>query len=53
VFEPKEHIMDHKEKTDYYCTKLQEIVLFKSCFDNKLAEITERAAADKWEVCWL
>jgi hypothetical protein len=101
--------MDHKEKTEYYRTKLQEIVSFspssnlvssseslstlwmywvvlhcsslterhshlctaciwqlrefasdvmfamfiESCFDNKLAEVTERAAADKWEVCWL
>ncbi|CAM6042285.1 unnamed protein product, partial [Sphagnum compactum] len=49
VFEPKEHIMDYKGKAEYYCTKLQEIVLFKSYFDNKLAEITEQAAADKWE----
>jgi epidermal growth factor receptor substrate 15 len=53
VFDPKDHIMDHKEKAEYYRTKLQEIVLLKSRCDNKLAEITERAAADKREVCWL
>ncbi|CAK9200109.1 unnamed protein product [Sphagnum troendelagicum] len=50
VFEPKDHTMDHKEKAEYYRTKLQEIVLHKSRCDNKLAEITERAAADKREV---
>lgn len=43
-------LMDHREKSVYYRTKLQEIVLFKSRCDNKLSEISERAAADKREV---
>ncbi|XP_024382161.1 uncharacterized protein [Physcomitrium patens] len=43
-------LMDHREKSAYYRTKLQEIVLFKSRCDNKLSEITEKAAADKREV---
>jgi hypothetical protein len=33
VFEPKDHIMDHKEKAEYYRTKLQEIVSFSPSFD--------------------
>ncbi|XP_024402294.1 uncharacterized protein [Physcomitrium patens] len=43
-------MMDQREKSAYYRTKLQEIVLFKSRCDNKLSEITEKAAADKREV---
>ncbi|KAG0605340.1 hypothetical protein M758_9G050500 [Ceratodon purpureus] len=43
-------LMDHREKSAYYRSKLQEIVLFKSRCDNKLSEITERAAGDKREV---
>ncbi|KAG6549724.1 hypothetical protein Mapa_008704 [Marchantia paleacea] len=43
-------IMDYKEKAEYYRTKLQEIILFKSRCDNRLAEIQERVSADKREM---
>ncbi|KAG0461828.1 hypothetical protein HPP92_020304 [Vanilla planifolia] len=43
-------IMDSKEKIEYYRSKMQELVLYKSRCDNKLNEITERASADKHEV---
>lgn len=50
---PKEvesKILDSKEKIEYYRTKMQELVLYKSRCDNKLNEITERASGDKNEV---
>lgn len=50
VEELEKDIMDSKEKIDYYRSKLQELVLYKSRCDNRLNEITERAAADKREV---
>ncbi|KAG6548689.1 hypothetical protein Mapa_009844 [Marchantia paleacea] len=50
AFELDKEIMDYREKAEYYRTKLQEIILFKSRCDNKLSEITERAAADKREM---
>eukprot|EP00250_Pteridium_aquilinum_P014855 c22237_g2_i1 orf=94-3177(+) len=50
VLELEKQIMDSKEKMEFYRTKLQEIVLFKTRCDNRLTEITERAAADKREV---
>eukprot|EP01018_Ginkgo_biloba_P030108 Gb_27596 [translate_table: standard] len=50
VQELEKDIMDSKEKIDYYRSKLQELVLYKSRCDNRLNEITERAAADKREV---
>ncbi|KAJ7534410.1 hypothetical protein O6H91_13G093300 [Diphasiastrum complanatum] len=43
-------IMDSQQKTEFYRMKLQEVILFKSRCDNRLAEATERAAADKNEV---
>ncbi|KAL2650183.1 hypothetical protein R1flu_018311 [Riccia fluitans] len=43
-------IMDYKEKAEFYRTKLQEIILFKSRCDNRLAEIQERVSADKREM---
>ncbi|XP_042375874.1 epidermal growth factor receptor substrate 15-like [Zingiber officinale] len=43
-------ILDSKEKLEFYRTKMQELVLYKSRCDNKLNEITERASADKREV---
>ncbi|PKI55101.1 epidermal growth factor receptor substrate 15-like 1 [Punica granatum] len=42
-------ILDSKEKLEFYRTKMQDLVLFKSRCDNKLNEITERAIADKRE----
>jgi hypothetical protein len=41
--------MDSREKLDYYRTKMQDIVLYKSRCDNRLNEISERASADKRE----
>lgn len=50
VQELEKDIMDSKEKIEFYRSKLQELVLYKSRCDNRLNEITERAAADKREV---
>ncbi|KAL2649255.1 hypothetical protein R1flu_017383 [Riccia fluitans] len=50
AYDLDKEIMDYREKAEYYRTKLQEIILFKSRCDNKLSEITERAAADKREM---
>lgn len=50
VFELDKEIMDSKEKIEFYKTKLQEIILFKTRCDNRLAEVTERSASEKREV---
>ncbi|GAA0161713.1 membrane traffic protein [Lithospermum erythrorhizon] len=42
-------ILDSKEKLEYYRSKMQDLVLYKSRCDNRLNEITERALADKRE----
>ncbi|KAJ7966981.1 Calcium-binding ef-hand-containing protein [Quillaja saponaria] len=42
-------ILDSREKIEFYRTKMQELVLYKSRCDNRLNEITERALADKRE----
>lgn len=42
-------LLDSKEKLEFYRTKMQELVIYKSRCDNKLNEITERASADKRE----
>ncbi|KAJ4784731.1 Calcium-binding EF hand family protein [Rhynchospora pubera] len=47
---PEKLILDSKEKIEYYRTKMQELVLYKSRCDNRLNEITERASSDKREV---
>lgn len=49
VDEVKNTILDSKEKLEFYRTKMQELVLYKSRCDNKLNEITERASIDKRE----
>ncbi|XP_031475946.1 uncharacterized protein LOC116247775 isoform X1 [Nymphaea colorata] len=46
----EKEILDSKEKIEYYRTKMQELVLYKSRCDNRLNEITERASADRNEV---
>lgn len=46
----KEQILDSREKIEFYRTKMQELVLYKSRCDNRLNEISERASADKREV---
>ncbi|KMT19263.1 hypothetical protein BVRB_1g014450 [Beta vulgaris subsp. vulgaris] len=42
-------ILDSREKLEFYRTKMQELVLYKSRCDNRLNEIIERASADKRE----
>ncbi|KAL8514353.1 hypothetical protein ACS0TY_013462 [Phlomoides rotata] len=42
-------LMDSREKLEFYRTKMQDLVLYKSRCDNRLNEITERARADKNE----
>ncbi|KAF2617773.1 hypothetical protein F2Q68_00040947, partial [Brassica cretica] len=49
VDEKKNAYMDSREKLEYYRTKMQDIVLYKSRCDNRLNEISERASADKRE----
>ncbi|ONK55930.1 uncharacterized protein A4U43_C10F2410 [Asparagus officinalis] len=43
-------ILDSREKLEFYRTKMQELVLYKSRCDNRLNEISERASSDKREV---
>ncbi|KAI5596533.1 hypothetical protein BDE02_02G007900 [Populus trichocarpa] len=43
----KKLILDSKEKIEFYRSKMQDLVLYKSRCDNRLNEITERALADK------
>ncbi|WZZ80685.1 hypothetical protein YC2023_101257 [Brassica napus] len=50
VDEKKNAYMDSREKLEYYRTKMQDIVLYKSRCDNRLNEISEGASADKREV---
>lgn len=45
----KKVILDSKEKLEFYRTKMQDLVLYKSRCENRLNEITERAIADKRE----
>ncbi|KAK9164903.1 hypothetical protein Scep_000094 [Stephania cephalantha] len=49
VEELEKEILDSKEKIEFYRTKMQELVLYKSRCDNRLNEITERASADRRE----
>ncbi|KAJ0247728.1 Uncharacterized protein HA466_0161490 [Hirschfeldia incana] len=49
VDEKKNAYMDSREKLDYYRTKMQDIVLYKSRCDNRFNEISERASSDKRE----
>lgn len=50
VQELEKEILDSREKTEFYRTKMQELVLYKSRCDNRLNEVIERVAADKREV---
>ncbi|XP_042414203.1 intersectin-1-like isoform X1 [Zingiber officinale] len=45
----EKEILDSKEKSEFYRSKMQELVLYKSRCDNRLNEVTERASADKRE----
>ncbi|KAJ7951180.1 Calcium-binding EF hand-like protein [Quillaja saponaria] len=49
VEELEKEILDSKEKIEFYRTKMQELVLYKSRCDNRLNEITERVSSDKRE----
>ncbi|KAJ4776426.1 Calcium-binding EF hand protein-like [Rhynchospora pubera] len=50
VQELEKEIMESREKTEFYRTKMQELILYKSRCDNRLNEISERVSADKREV---
>ncbi|XP_057983974.1 uncharacterized protein LOC131168507 [Malania oleifera] len=50
VKELEKEILDSKEKNEFYRTKMQELILYKSRCDNRLNEIMERTSADKREV---
>lgn len=49
VEEKEKLILDSKEKLEFFRTKMQDLVLYKSRCDNRLNEITERALADNRE----
>lgn len=50
VEELEKEIVDSRKKIEYFRTKMQELVLYKSRCDNRLNEITERTSMDKREV---
>ncbi|KAK7299784.1 hypothetical protein RJT34_10611 [Clitoria ternatea] len=50
VEELEKEIVESREKIEFYRTKMQELVLYKSRCDNRLNEIVERISADKHEV---
>ncbi|KAK9062094.1 hypothetical protein SSX86_019279 [Deinandra increscens subsp. villosa] len=50
VSELEKDILEAKQKIEFYRSKMQEIVLYKSRCDSRLNEITERVSADKREV---
>lgn len=50
VWSTDAELLDSKQKMDFYKTKMQEIIMFKTRCDNRLNEITERASAEKREV---
>ncbi|KAL2527943.1 Calcium-binding EF hand family protein [Forsythia ovata] len=49
VSELEKEIFDAKEKIQFYHSKMQELILYKSRCDNRLNEITERVSGDKRE----
>ncbi|XP_030486173.2 uncharacterized protein LOC115702864 [Cannabis sativa] len=50
VEELEKEILESREKIEFYRTKMQELVLYKSRCDNRVNEIMERSSADKKEV---
>ncbi|XP_071724417.1 uncharacterized protein [Rutidosis leptorrhynchoides] len=50
VEELEKEIVTAREKIQFYHTKMQELILYKSRCDNRLNEITERVSGDKREV---
>ncbi|XP_073149099.1 uncharacterized protein [Henckelia pumila] len=49
VADLEKDILEAKQKIQYYQTKMQELILYKSRCDNRLNEITEKVVADKKE----
>ncbi|KAJ7962446.1 Calcium-binding EF hand-like protein [Quillaja saponaria] len=49
VEELEKEILDSNQKIEFYRSKMQELVLYKSRCDNRLNEIIERVSADKHE----
>ncbi|VFQ85561.1 unnamed protein product [Cuscuta campestris] len=49
VGDKEKAILDSRDKLEYYRTKMQDLVLYKSRCDNRLNEIMERALADTRE----
>ncbi|XP_022968928.1 epidermal growth factor receptor substrate 15-like 1 [Cucurbita maxima] len=50
VEELEKEILDSRQKIEYYRTKMQELILYKSRCDNRLNEISERVSSEKREV---
>ncbi|EOA39507.1 hypothetical protein CARUB_v10008122mg [Capsella rubella] len=50
VDELEKEIADSKQKIDFFRSKMQELVLYKSRCDNRYNEITERVSGDKREL---
>ncbi|KAJ0703618.1 putative EH domain, EF-hand domain, EF-hand domain pair, EF-Hand 1, calcium-binding protein [Helianthus annuus] len=50
VNELEKDILEAKQKIEFYRSKMQEVVLYKSRCDSRLNEITERVSADRSEV---
>ncbi|CAN1824907.1 Uncharacterized calcium-binding protein C800.10c [Linum perenne] len=50
VEELEKEISESRQKIDFFRTKMQELILYKSRCDNRLNEVIERVAADKHEV---
>ncbi|KQK16641.1 epidermal growth factor receptor substrate 15-like 1 [Brachypodium distachyon] len=50
VQELEKEILDSREKTEFYRTKMQELILYKSRCDNRINEVSESMSADKREV---
>ncbi|KAK1613428.1 hypothetical protein QYE76_037101 [Lolium multiflorum] len=50
VQELEKEILDSREKTEFFRTKMQELILYKSRCDNRFNEVSESMSADKREV---
>ncbi|GBG76552.1 hypothetical protein CBR_g22300 [Chara braunii] len=50
LWQAETQLLDAKQKADYYRTKMQEIILFKSRCDNRLVEMEGRLEQEKKEV---
>lgn len=50
VTELEKEMVESREKIEFYRTKMQELILYKSRCDSRLNEITERVSSDRREV---